>query len=44
MTEFSIGGCKQQNMMCINIQDPHKVENAKRSAVLLEKGSSHLKV
>lgn len=43
MTEFSIGGCKQQTVMCINIQNPHKVENAKSSVVLHEKWSSHLK-
>lgn len=37
MTEFPIGGCKQQAMMCINIQNPHKVENVKSSAVLHKK-------
>lgn len=37
MTEFSINGCKQQTMMYRNIQNPHKVENAKSSAVLHKK-------
>lgn len=43
MTEFSIGGCKQQVMMCKSIQNPHNVENAKSSAVIHKKWSSPLK-